>query len=96
MHSLKLMATVFAMLLEQGLLIPAAQRVEYKRTRSGHWRLYVVPASNTSPKHIAPVMELVDGTGVTCNPFGAGGKITGVTFVSDEEQADPNAEPVKA
>lgn len=94
MKSLQLMSSVFALLLEQGLLIPSAQRVEYKRTRSGHWRLYVVPAVNVTPKHMAPVMELVDGTGVTCNPFGRGGLITGVTFVADEEAGDPNAEPV--
>lgn len=91
MKTLNLMLSTLTALNDTGLIIPSAQRVEFKRTRSGSWRLYVAPAPNMKQTMMAPVLQLLEGKGVTANAFAKNGLITGITFVDDNEDTDENS-----
>ena len=85
MKSLQLMLAVLAALVDNGLVIPSAQRIEIKTTRSGARRLYIAPAPNFTQAMMGPVHQLLEGRGVTVNSFAKADLVTGITFVDDTE-----------
>lgn len=67
------------------LLVKDAARIEFKRTKSGHYRLWMGFPEGVPEANLEPVKTLVNGAGVSMNPFGKKGLITAVTFVDDNE-----------
>jgi len=66
-------------------LTHAADRMEVKRTRSGHFRLYMHFGDGVKPETMAAVDQLLAGRGITANPFKKGGQVQHITFVDDDE-----------
>lgn len=88
MDSLEKMLKLLSALDANKLLVRQAARIELKRTRSGHYRLWLgFPEGITKPEADAADPLLV-GQGITANPFGKGGRYGAVTFVDDNEDAD--------
>lgn len=85
MKSFAKMLAVANKLNDTDLLVPHAERVELKRTRSGHFRLYVACGANVKYTVMPSVMQLVEEMGVTPNPFATAGTLKAVTFVDDDE-----------
>jgi hypothetical protein len=67
------------------LLTHAADRMELKRQRSGHFRLYMHFGDGVKPETMGAVETLLNGRGMTANPFKKAGQIQHITFVDDDE-----------
>lgn len=87
MQSFSKMLALAAALNDNSVLIPSAQRVELKRTRSGHFRLYIACGANVKYSVMAHLEPLLEGKGITANPFAKAGVVTAVTFLDDNEDA---------
>lgn len=87
MKSFSKMLDVAAALDANDVLVPSALRVEFKRTKSGHFRLYVACGQNVKYAVMPRLEQLLEGKGVTANPFAKAGVITAITFVDDTEDA---------
>lgn len=87
MKSFSKMLEVAASLDANDVLIPSALRVEFKRTKSGHFRLYVACGMGVKYSVMAHLEPLLEGKGVTANPFAKAGVVTAITFVDDTEDA---------
>lgn len=62
-----------------------ADRMEVKRTRSGHFRLYMHFGSGVKPETMLAVQTLLVNRGITANPFSKAGQVSHITFVDDDE-----------
>lgn len=69
------------------LLTPAADRMEIKRQRTGHFRLYMHLGAGVKPDTLTQVEILLDGRGITANPFKKAGEVQHITFLDDDEDA---------
>lgn len=87
MKSFSKMLAVAGDLDANDVLVPSAQRVELKRTKSGHFRLYVACGANVKYSVMPHLEKILEGKGVTANPFAKAGVITAITFVDDLEDA---------
>lgn len=79
--SIKLLTNLDA----NGLLVRKAQRIELKRTRSGHYRLWMGFPDGIPEDDLTPVKPLLEGEAITMNPFAKKGLVTAVTFLDDNE-----------
>jgi len=66
-------------------LLEFADRVELKRQRSGHYRLFVACIANTKDEAAGGVIELADNCGFTANPYRKAGTLTSVSFADNVE-----------
>lgn len=66
-------------------LLNYADRVEFKRQRSGHYRLYVACIANTPLEAEKGTQEAASPDGFTANPYRKGGFLTSVSFADDTE-----------
>ncbi len=66
-------------------LLQYADRIELKRQRSGHYRLYVACIANTPLDGEKGTQEAATPEGFTANPYRKGGFLTSVSFADDEE-----------
>lgn len=88
MESLKKQLQLLQDLDANQLLTHAAGRMEVKRTRSGHFRLYMHFDAGVKPETLKSVADLLNGRGITANPFSKGGTVQHITFVDDLEDAN--------
>lgn len=70
---------------DNDVLVPSALRVEFKRTKSGHFRLYIACGQGVKYSVMAHLEPLLEGKAVTANPFAKAGVVTAITFVDDAE-----------
>lgn len=77
--------TLLNRLAAEDLLIPVAQRIELKRVKSGHFRVWFGTPGGVKQETGTHIHRIAGELGMTANPFGKGGVITAVTFVDDEE-----------
>lgn len=70
---------------EEGLIVPASERIEIKRTRSGHYRLYVACGANQKPEPVAQVKQVLADLNVTVNPFEKAGRLVSLQIVDNDE-----------
>lgn len=68
-----------------GVLVHAAQRIELKRVKSGHFRVWFGTPNGVRMDIAASVHRIAGELGMTANPFAKAGSITAVTFVDDDE-----------
>lgn len=73
---------------EDGVLIHAAQRIELKRVKSGHFRVWFGTPGGVKMETAANIHRIAGELGMTANPFAKAGTITAVTFVDDDESDD--------
>lgn len=66
-------------------LLQYAERVELKRQRSGHYRLYIACIANTPDEADAGCSDLAKADGFTANPYRKGGFLTSVSFADNDE-----------
>lgn len=66
-------------------LLNYADRVELKRQRSGHYRLYIACIPNTPLAAEKGTQEAATPDGFTANPYRKGGFLTSVSFADDTE-----------
>lgn len=66
-------------------LLDHAERVELKRTRSGHWRLFVACLPNTTTAAAEGVDGIANANGYTANPYRRADQLTSVSFADNEE-----------
>ena len=85
MQSLKKQLQLLTDFDANGMLTHAADRMEVKRTRSGHFRLYMHFGDGVKPETMTSVEQLLNGRGITANPFKKGGQVQHITFVDDDE-----------
>lgn len=85
MKSFSKMLNVAKSLDDNDVLVPSALRVEFKRTKSGHFRLYIACGAGVKYSVMAHLEPLLEGKGVTANPFAKAGVVTAITFVDDAE-----------
>lgn len=70
----------------QGLLPPTLQRVELKRLPNGHWRAYIACGPNTPTSYGAAVIQALDESKYTVNPFRKAQSLVSLQIVSNLEQ----------
>lgn len=66
-------------------LLAYADRIELKRQRSGHYRLYVACIANTPNDGAAGTDEVGTAHGFSANPYKKGGYLTSVSFADNDE-----------
>lgn len=66
-------------------LLQFADRIELKRQRSGHYRLYVACIANTPIDSASGTDEAAEAAGFTANPYRKGGFLTSVSFADNDE-----------
>jgi hypothetical protein len=66
-------------------LLLYADRVELKRQRSGHYRLYIACIMDTKAEAAAGCDELAEACGFTANPYKKAGVLTSVSFADNDE-----------
>lgn len=69
------------------LIVHAADRLEIKRQRSGHFRLYAHLPGGLPVEKFKQVEPLAIERGMTANPFTKAGQVQHITFVDDDEDA---------
>lgn len=65
----------------------APERIELKRGKSGHYRVYVACMPGTPQDADAAVVSAMDGLGITVNAFRKAGRLVTLTLVDDSEDA---------
>lgn len=85
MQSLEKALTGIARMAEEGLIVPASERIEIKRTKSGHYRLYVACGANQKPEPVAQVKQVLADLNVTVNPFEKAGRLVSLQIVDNDE-----------
>ena len=85
MDSLKKALAGIARMAEEGLIVPASERIEIKRMRSGHYRLYVACGANQKTEPVAQVKEVLEDLDVTVNPFEKAGRLVSLQIVDNDE-----------
>lgn len=66
-------------------ILEASERVELKRGRSGHYRVFIACLENTPEPALAGVSEVGQSAGYTANPYRKAGHVTSVSFADDDE-----------
>lgn len=85
MKSLEKMLKLMGDLNANDLLTHATDRMEVKRQRSGHFRLYMHFGDGVKPDTMTQVEILLEGRAITANAFKKAGSIQHITFVDDDE-----------
>lgn len=68
-------------------LLQYADRIELKRQRSGHYRLYVACIGATKDDAATGCLEVGDLCGFSANPYRKAGLLTSVSFADNDEPA---------
>lgn len=85
MDSLKKALEGITRMAEEGLIVSGSERIEIKRTRSGHYRLYVACGAGQKPEPVAQVKEVLADLDVTVNPFEKAGRLVSLQIVDNNE-----------
>ena len=83
---MSLMLTLLMQIHAAGAILPKCPRIEIKRTRTNHARLWMGFPQGISPACLPELTVLTDSLDLTANPFGRAGVITAITIVSNSEQ----------
>lgn len=70
---------------DQEQILHRMLRVELKRVKSGHWRLYLAAMAGVPDELAMSVRALLHDRGVSVNPFGRAGMLSSITIVDDDE-----------
>lgn len=68
--------------------VQLAERIELKRVKSGHFRLYVPVPIGFSKADASQCIACLANLPVSCNPFNAGGRVKSLTITDDSEGND--------
>lgn len=87
METLKRALSLLERIVEKSPLAGHSERIELKRTRSGHWRIFLACAPNTTTADLENLPEIEDGSGFTANPYRRAQFLNSVSFADNEEPA---------
>ena len=93
MSNLSKMVSVLHTLTNEGAIVPMAERIELKRVRSGHFRLYIPVHPGLSPKLSETVYNIAEMHNTTPNAFAKAGRLVSVQFVDNDEDNGTDATP---
>lgn len=85
MQNFEKLLRVTAALVNHPKLLAGAQRVELKRTKSGHGRIYIALGIGIKPVDAHALAAELSTDGVSLNPFVKAGALTAITIVDDDE-----------
>lgn len=85
MDNLTKSLTLLSNIATKSKLLEVADRVELKRQRSGHYRLYVACIANTPTGYADGTDAAAEADGFTANPYKKGGYLTSVSFADNDE-----------